>query len=186
MLYQPIYEPTSQDGMVFFTGNTNQFFSHNPILQETCKRMDLMTTCNPRVHAMRFFVQFPYGYGVRECEEKILQFFNVLEFPGQLNDIVFHHVWVKEDSIIGRPTYHVLALINSPYPGSDDEFMDEVDSCWKWILGDHTADSVSWCYLDAEGEDNPTSSGSNTRHLLPLMQNACQRSLTSGPTSCSA
>jgi len=79
----------------------------------------------------------------------------VLEFPGQLNDIVFHHVWVKEDSIIGRPTYHVLALINSPYPGSDDEFMDEVDSCWKWILGDHTSDSVSWCYQDTEGRGQP-------------------------------
>jgi len=61
MLCQPIYDPTSPDGLLFFTGNPNQYFSNNLILQEACKRIDLMTTYYPQVHAIRFFVQFPYG-----------------------------------------------------------------------------------------------------------------------------
>jgi len=173
MLCQPIYDQTSPDGLLFFTGNPNQYFSNNLILQEACKRIDLMTTYYPQVHAIRFFVQFPYGYGARDCDQKISQFFKVLKHPAQMDERILHYVWVKENSITGRPTYHVLALINSPYPGSDDEFADEVNSCWSFVLGDYTAEPASWYYLDAEGRgarnfislEHPASNATGTERI---------------------
>lgn len=164
MLYQPIYDSTSPEGLVFFTGNPDQFFSHNPILQETCKRIDLMITQHRKTLVTRFRLPFPSGFDPGDCDAKVEQYFNLIEYHADIFGLVTHYVWVKEQVMGGYPIYHAVVLVNDDKPFRDVNFISEVEDAWRWVTGRHYVDLDIWCYDNDIGEVE--------RNLLTLEQSS--------------
>ena len=151
MLYQPIYDPTSPDGLVFLTGNLGQFFSTNPILQEACRRIDLMATRHRVILATRFRLPVPDGYNQTRYEAKVEQYFNLLRNHAEIYGLDFHYVWAREQIRKGCPLYHVIALVDDDKPVKDINFISEVENAWRWVTGTEDVDLDVWCYGEEPG-----------------------------------
>ncbi len=133
------------------TGNNNQYFNFNIILQKICERMTYMVQRFCRVLFIRFDLRFPQHYCLDGGNTEVTRLFKLLKDRSDYHGWNLQFIWVREQSREKHQHYHCVVLLDGNKIRNYYPFLQTIEQLWANVLGVTQQGLVHYCNRDRTG-----------------------------------